>query len=131
MKKVTVDGENRDEGTMLLRRSKVEVTFNDENLQIFGENNEIKILHNTCNFHVYGDHNTLLIRANDSNLHVYGDFLSVLVENNNCNLHIYGDHNNVSVERGRAVVYGHYGSLTLHPHAEVEVHGGHKSINRL
>jgi hypothetical protein len=131
IKKIKIDGNEYQESTINKNNSTIVIDFNDENIQVYGESNEITINQNSSNLHLYGNNNSVRIKGNDSNLHIYGDHLNVLVENNNSNLHIYGTHCNVSVEKGKAVTYGYYGSTTIHSGAEAEVYGEYKKENSL
>jgi hypothetical protein len=131
MKKVTVNGNECLESRIIVDNAKIAIEFNDDNIQIFGEGNEVTISANSCNLHIYGDNNSLDIRGNQSNLHIYGDHLTVFVGSNDCNLHIYGTHNDVVVKKGEAVVYGYYGNVTVHGTANVESCGKYKKTNRV
>jgi hypothetical protein len=111
--------------------NQISVVSNMSNLNIYGDGNKIDIKGNESNLHIYGDYNVLNIRDNQRNLHVYGDHLRVNVEKNDSNLHIQGGHNNVVVLCGRAIVYGSYGSVTIHEKAKVDFYGDYKKINKL
>jgi hypothetical protein len=131
MKDIKINGEETTESTVHIDGATIEIGFNNQNIQIYGENNEITVVSNDSNLHIYGDHNAIKILGNACNLHIYGDHLSVYVEYSSSNLHIYGTHNNVVMKKGRAVVYGYYGNLTTYREAKVEVHGPHKRANHL
>ena len=131
MKKVAVNGNETKESKIIADNACIEITHNDENIQICGEHNEVIVIANSSNLHIYGDYGSLKIVGNQANLHIYGDHLTVVVENNTSNLHIYGTHNDVSVLKGSAVVYGYYGNVTIHPEAEVEALGEYKEINKV
>jgi len=131
MKQITVNGQECSDSRIIVNHVKIAIQFNDENIQIFGEGNEISISANSSNLQIYGDNNSVRIQGNQCNLHIYGDHLNVLVENNDSNLHIYGTHNDVVVKKGEAVVYGYYGNVTVHGDAKVEAHGEYKKTNRI
>jgi hypothetical protein len=131
LKKVNLNGKKCSDSRIIADHAKIEIQFNGENIQIFGEGNEVSVSTNSGNIQIYGDNNSVNIQGNQSNLHIFGDYLQVLVENNDCNLHIYGDHSNVVVQKGRAIAYGCYGDVTIHGNAEVDVYGKYKKTNKI
>lgn len=131
MKQVIVNGKECSDSKIIVDQAKIIIQFNDENIQIFGEGNEVSIFANSSNLHIYGDNNSIKVKGNQCNLHIYGDHVNVLVESNDSNLHIYGTHNDVVVKEGKAVVYGYYGNVTVQGAAEVEAYGEYKKTNKI
>jgi hypothetical protein len=148
MRSVFVNGNDCIDAVVRGTGTSIQVQHNGDNLEIQGDHNHVRILANAGNLKVAGDHLEVDVAANDSNLNVYGDFNEVLVRVNNCNLHIYGDHSSVTVinnesnlhnygdycsvtvQRGKAVIYGYYGTVTLQPGTEVEAYGKYKKISQ-
>ena len=118
---------NTNNVTVLFPR-KVVVGANDGNLTIFGEHAEIEVETNSSNLSIFGDFHNINIGSNNCNLHIYGDHSTVTVRDNDSNLHILGLHNTVNVLKGKAVVYGYYGSVDVAEGARAETAGEYKEV---
>jgi len=122
-KEVIID-DNRRDLYIYGERIKLLVKDNQSDLHVYGNHADVTIEHNDCNLHLYGNYLNITVHDNSSNLHIFGDFTLATVEDNDCNLHFHGNHNRIEfTKKCRAMAYGDYMKVTLHPLAEIQLGG--------